>query len=65
MNLQTFLFILGLMFIWLQLNHVIDWSLWVVTAPLWVLPLMQFTAGLIVGFMKGLAARKAKRNASA
>ena len=39
--------ILGIVFIVLKLTHVIDWSWWWVTAPLWG-PTVLFLAGLIV-----------------
>ena len=62
MNLQTFLYLLALLFIALQLTHFIAWQWWAVTAPLLVLPALQFTAGLFIGFFKALAIRRAKRS---
>lgn len=39
--------LLGIVFIVLKLTHVIDWSWWWVTAPLWG-PTVLFLTGLIV-----------------
>jgi len=42
-------FTLFIVFLVLKLVHVIDWSWWWVTSPLWI------SAGLTMGFVFGLA----------
>lgn len=55
MNVSTFAYLLTLLFVYLQLTHQIDWSLWAVISPVWGLWLAQFLVGMVLGYQ---AARK-------
>lgn len=54
LNVLHLLFVL---FVGLKLTGQIDWSWWLVFAPIWV----QFVGAVMAGVMLGLAARKSKK----
>lgn len=49
-ELQSFYTLLTVLFIGLKLGHVISWSWWLVTAPLWI-PLLIALLGLFIFFV--------------
>lgn len=56
---SVFYFLLFLLFLGLKLGHVIDWSWWWITAPLWggiaiviVIFIIVFIVGTVISFFK-------------
>jgi H+/Cl- antiporter ClcA len=52
MRPSTYLQLLSLIFIACKLTGTIDWSWWLVLAPIWTMPLIALTVGAIVGFVR-------------
>lgn len=50
------LFLLFLVFLVLKLTHVVDWSWWLVSAPLWLPFALLGTAVLVIGLVALLTA---------
>ena len=46
--------VLFLIFLVLKLCHVIDWSWWWITAPLWMIPVILLSIFLIIACIAGM-----------
>jgi len=53
-------YLLVTLFIGLKLTHQIEWSWWLVLAPLWIYPLATFAVGFALGLIGALKKRRRK-----